>query len=554
MLYDSYPADLVILSEHIYTVSGEGFLDGAVAVKGNQIIDIGTRDIAAKWIGPDTRVIEAGGRLVMPGFIEGHTHIDGSIIKKSRVDLVGVGSQEECARMVKEWDDAHSNDLWVYGFGWHIANWTQSVYPTKELLDAALPDKPVSLIDLGCHAIWMNSKALNILGITSEAIDLKERFGYSGHVVRDENGEPTGLVNDGPLMYLNEQSTAFMKKDPERYMEEAAYDHLEKGITSINEMWLHEDGDIYIDALKKLDDSGRLKLRVFFQYDLVNGSAENAAEAQKRFTSDKLKLVGMKGFADSVWADRSASVVKPYGDDPGNYGQLYIDFDDWAPKVADANKHGLSVHMHCSGNGAVRRALDLYQYSLEKNGPGNYRNTIEHCDTVTPEDIARFGAYGVLANVSPDFMAKTNKWKDSPCHYVYDDETRTWCWPFRSLQKSGAVITYGCDCPASDFNPFTQIYRGAERVMDDGEPSGGFLPEEKIAVKDALRFYTYNGAYEAGMENKLGTLETGKLADIIIIDRNIPEISPAEIREAKVVMTIADGDVVFEREQENQQL
>ncbi|MDR2079535.1 MAG: amidohydrolase family protein [Treponema sp.] len=545
---DQRKADLVIYSKKIYTVAKDDFLDGGIAVTGNSITAVGSREEIEPLVGSGTLVLERGEQMVMPGFIEGHTHVDGSIIKKSRVDLVGVESEGECVRMVKAWDDAHPEEPWVYGFGWHIANWPTNLYPTKKSLDRVLPRKPVTLIDLGCHAIWMNSKALETLGITGEPIDLKAKFGYEGNVIRDDKGEPTGLVNDGPMMMLNAQSTAFMKSEPERYMAEAAADHLEKGITSINEMWLHGDGDMYIDALKSLEDQGKLKFRVFFQYDLVNGDVENAAAAKKRFCSDKLRLVGVKGFADSVWADRSASVVRAYGDDPGNFGHLYIDFDTWAPKVAAANKNSLSVHMHCSGNGAVRRTLDLYQYSWEKNGPGDYRNSVEHCDTVTPEDIPRFGKYKVMANVSPDFMSKTNKWKDSPCHYVYDDETRSWCWPFASMLEAGTVITYGCDCPASDFNPFTQIYRGAARVMDDGEPSGGFLPDEKIPVKTALRFYTYNGAYEARMEDKLGTLEAGKLADIIVLDRNILELPLEEMRKAQVLITIADGKIVYEKD------
>ncbi len=541
------PADLVIKSSKIYTVAREDFLDGALAIGGNLIVAVGRRADVESLIGPKTRVLDLGDKMIMPGFIEGHTHIDGSLIKNSRVDLVGVGSQEECVNLIKKWADEHPEQDWIYGFGWHLSNWEDNAYPTKKTLDAVLPDKPVSVIDIGCHAIWMNSKALEALGLDGPPVDLKARFGYDGHVIRAADGSPTGLVQDGPLMLLNARSTEFIKTDPEKFMAQAAADHLEKGITAINEMWLHSDGDIYIEALKSLGDKGRLKFRVFFQYDLVNGSAANAVEARRRFSSDKLRLVGLKGFADSVWADRSASVIRAYGDDPGNYGHLYIDYDDWAPKVAEANRRGLSVHLHTSGNGAVRAALDLYQYSLDENGPGDYRNSVEHCDTVHPDDVVRMGRMGVMANVSPDFMAKTNKWKDSPCHYVYDQETRNWCRPFKSMLENGVALTYGCDCPASDFNPFTQIYRGAARVMDDGQPDGGFITGEKISVREALRLYTYNGAFEARMEDKLGTLEVGKLADLIVLDQNILEIPLEDIRRTQVLLTIADGEIVFDR-------
>jgi predicted amidohydrolase YtcJ len=270
-------------------------------------------------------------------------------------------------------------------------------------------------------------------------------------------------------------------------------------------------------------------------------------EARKLFNTDKLRLIGLKAIADSVWADRSAAVLREYKGDPGNFGQLYLDPKVWGDKIAEGNKHGLSTHLHCSGNRAVRASLDVYEESIRRNGSGDYRNTIEHCDTIHPDDIPRFAKLGVLANVAPDFMYKTNRWKDSPCHTVYDDETRSWCWPFHSLIETGAVVTYGCDSPASTLDPLVQIFRAANRVMEDGEPKGGFIPSEKVSARDALKCYTYNSAYEARMEDKLGTLEEGKYADIIVLDRDIVEIDPLEIRNASVVMTIADGQLVYQK-------
>lgn len=540
-------ADFVIFSNSIHTIADPTPISGGVAVRGNFIEKVASRAEIEQLVGPQTQVYDVGDQMVMPGFIEGHTHIDGPLFLATRVNLIGVTSEQECVSLTKKWADEHPEDEWVFGFGWCAANWNGAPEPTKASLDAVIPDRPVFLQDIGCHAGWLNTAGLKKLGIGRDEMDLEARFGYDGKIRYDSDGEPIGYIQDGPVLAMMDEFQKSISGNIPDFLERSLHLFAEKGVTAINDMWLYQDDSLYVKGLNQLLQEDRLPARVFFQYHLLLNDVSHVAEVKQTYQTDKLRLVGLKAIADSVWCDRSAYNLREYKGTPGNHGNLYLNRETWGPKIAEGNRLGLPTHLHSSGNGTVRAALDVYEEALQINGPGDYRNTIEHCDTIHPDDIPRFAKLGVLANVTPDFMYKTNCWKDSPVHTVYDEETAKWCWPFASLLASGAVVTFGCDAPASTCDPLTQLFRAATRVMEDGEPKGGFLPHEKVSVTEGLRCYTYNAAYEAHMEDKLGTLESGKLADIIVIDQDITKMDPLEIRTANVVMTFVNGRLVYQK-------
>lgn len=541
-----YKADLVISSSNIYTVKDEKTISGSVAVYGNKILTVGTKEKIAPLIGPQTKVYKMEDKLVLPGFFDAHTHIEGPVASLNRANLYGITSREECVKIVKEWADTHPDEEWVMGLGWNNSNWEDKSFPTKELLDAVIPERPVYLQDQDWHNGWFNSKALELLGINK---DTQVPAAWGGKIYKDAKGDPTGYISDAQAMdAFYELFYKHIEENAERYLDISIREHLKHGITGINEMgpWMNERSG-FVRALRNFEDEGKLNLRVFLHFGAFQNTLEDIIRAQEKYQSNKLKVNGIKILIDGVWATHSGAMLKPYADDPENSGKLYYTPEELAEKVIAADKEGLYIRIHCSGDRAVRVALDAYQAAINQNGDRDRRSSIEHIDVVHDDDLPRFAELGVIANVTPEFMAPTNKWDDNPCLFVFDEEQRKEAWRFNSLIKSGAMITYGADCVGMSLNPLLQIHRGLTRVCNDGEPKGGFMPKEKVSVIDAIRCYTYNSAYEAGMENRLGTLEEGKLADIIILDKNIFEVPIDDLLKTKVVLTIVDGKVVYEK-------
>lgn len=537
-------ADLVLKSKTIFNGRDKTIFSGAVAVRGNRILCVG--EDAEEMIGTDTQVIDCGDKLVMPAFIDAHTHYFSGAISASDhmcTEISRSQSEKECAEMVGAYARQHPQEKRIRGMGWFPANWMDAPLPTKESLDAAVPDRPVYLLAADAHTCWLNSKALEEAGITP---DMKPK---SGSVGVDENGRLTGLLFE-PEAYKPAMDK-IMDIEPE-VMKEINQDFIAGlnacGITSASEMM----GDDYdaetckkYESIRRLEEENELTLRLHL-FGRLDGYTDftEAVNMQKKYASEKLRFSGVKGFIDGVTSTFTGLLLAPYADKPETcgIGVPLADPEDNERYVAAANRYGLPVRLHCIADGSVRMALDLFEASIRENGRHGLHNTIEHIETIHPDDIPRFAKLDVIPSMQPyhltlDFNEKIRRVGEERCR---------WEWPHKTILQHGGQLAFGTDYPVVDFNPFPNIYAAVTRCDDEGNPTG-VNPQERIGLAETLIAYT-SGAARAYSRDDIGVLEEGKLADVIVVDRNLFSVDPMEIKDAAVEMTIMDGSIVFERE------
>ncbi len=539
-------ADLILKSNTIFTASPAAsaeIISGGVAVKDNKIIAVGA-DMDS-YVGFNTDVRDYGNKLIMPAFIDAHDHyFVGAIASSEHMcdGLVTTTSEEECVAVMKHFAEEHPNEKRVLGMGWFPASWGDAPLPTKKSLDAAIPDRPVYLISADCHTFWMNTLALEEAGITA---DMKPK---SGSVGKFENGELNGLLFEpdafAPAMeQVMDFDTETMKqihKDFLKYVNQC-------GVTSISEMSADDYNDTTYrnySIVKEMADAGELtcRLHAFTQLDGYT-DFRKALDYQKEFNSESFGVFGVKGFIDGVTSTFTGLLLEPYSDRPETkgIGVPNASQEDNASYIIAANKAGLPVRLHCIADGSVRMALDMYEASRDINGDMNFYNTIEHIEHIHPDDIPRFKELSVIPSMQPyhltlDFNEKIGRIGKERCR---------WEWPHRSLLDAGASLAFGTDYPVVDFNPFPSLYAAVTRLDDNGKPTG-INPEECISLTESLIAYTA-GAAKAYNRDDIGILAEGKLADIIVVDRNLFDIPPEEIQKASVDLTIMDGKVVYEK-------
>lgn len=533
-------ADTVLQSSVIYTVASEEPIAGGVAIAGNQILAVGTMEELTPYIAESTVIKDMGDQMIMPGFIDGHTHTEASATVLG-VDLFTVDSQEKCAEIIKDFITNNPDKDFIVGGGWYAAFWG-GTNPDKKYLDKVTTDIPIVLHDYDHHALWCNSKGLEMAGITNSFAAEFNKNNTGELIVVDANGEPTGYLRESACQPVYDIIPEFKTEDLEYCINIwNAY-----GVTAVNEMSPNTADAVFFDQLEELESQGRLTVRQFLSLD-KDSSEEDILATKERFDSDMVRLNALKGFMDGVGATYTASMLKPY-DGTNNYGpEPYISSEEVKNYIIKASEFGLATHFHNCGDKAVRTTLDGYQMALEAGVTIDNRFSMEHFDTTHPDDLTRAAEIGISCNVTPDFLAATTNWIDNPYLAVYDDEVDKELWNYGSLYKSGANVTFGTDSYASSYNPMHQVYRAMERVTNDGKPVGGYLPEEKFTVKEAIQCYTINSAKAIGMQDKLGTLEEGKYADIIVLDHNILTASPDEIFNTQVILTMMDGKVVYEQ-------
>lgn len=536
-------ADYILKSSAIFTGKGDKPFSGGVAVKDNKIVKILDEDQVESC--EADQVLDYGDKLIMAGFVDAHVHYFMGAISASEhmcVDITGTTSEAQCVEIMKQYAAEHPDEKRILGLGWFPANWGDAPLPSKKSLDEAFPDKPVYLIAADIHTFWMNTKALEESGITP---DMKPR---SGSVGVDENGELNGLLFEpdafAPAMVkVQEFDTETMIEINEAFLKDIA----KNGVTSISEM----SADPYADgvfekykSVKEMEKQGKLTARMHIYTELAGCTDfSKAKEWQKELYSEKLRLNGVKGFIDGVASTYTGLLLEPYSDRPDTrgIGVPNIPQEDLEPCVIAANAAGLPVRIHCIADGSTRMALDMYEASVKVNGMHGLPNTVEHIENIHPDDIPRFKELGVIPSMQPyhltlDYMEKPRRVGMERCR---------WEWAHRSLLDAGADLAFGTDYPVVDFNPYPSIYAAVTRLDDDGNPAST-NPEECITLAEALYAYTAGGAKAYGRDD-IGILEEGKLADIIVVNKNLFEIEPEEIQHCETVMTMFDGKIIYEK-------
>lgn len=533
----SFAPELVIINASIHTMDSVRPTAAALAISENRIAAVGSTEEIRALAGANTRVIDAKGKLVLPGFNDAHVHYLMGGFSLANVDLRDAKSPEEMARRLGEYAKKLPKGRWILGGDWDHEKWPGALLPTKEMIDAATPDNPVFVNRLDGHMALANSLALNLAKVTKETKDPP-----GGVVVKDANtGEPTGVLKDGAEDLID-------RVVPEKTFEEkhtaarAATEHAAKmGVTSVTDMSAGEDVGLY----QYMVERGELKNRIYAIRSIVSWEVFGKAGVRGAFGSDMLRIGGLKGFADGSLGSTTALFFQPYNDAPNTRGLL---FDQMLPegimlkRVSGADKAGLQVMIHAIGDEANMRILDIYKEVAANDGVGDRRFRIEHAQHLRTNEIPRFGAQKVVASMQPYHCADDGRW----CEKRIGPERSKGTYAFRSLLDSGATLAFGSDWTVAPLNVMEGIKAAVTRQTLDGKHPTGWIPEQKITVDEAVRAYTVGSAYAEFAEKVKGSITPGKLADVVMLDQDIYKTNPDEIDRAHVIMTIMDGRVVYE--------
>jgi len=543
-------ADLVVTNGHVVTVDEDLPEAEAVAVRGDRILAVGTAEEIDRYIGGDTEVIDAGGRLVIPGFIDGHAHFSGVGRAQMILDLTKARTWDEIVEMVAAAAEEAEPGEWITGRGWHQEKWDTTPSPAVEgmavhtSLSAVTPDNPVSLTHASGHASFVNAKAMELAGIDRDTPDPD-----GGTIVRDESGEPTGLLREtasglvGRAMSRARQDRTEEERDAEmRRMVELAGEELwSKGITGF-----HDAGASFatIDFYRSLAEAGELPVRL----NVMVGDTD-PEEMDARLPEYRLKGIGnhfltvgtIKQFMDGALGSHGAWLLEPYSDMPSTSG-LNTTPVDHIREIADlAVKHGFQVGTHAIGDRANREVLDIYEAAFQEAGVDGteLRWRVEHAQHLHPDDVPRFAEMGIIAAMQAIHCTSDGPWVPDR---LGEERARTGAYVWRDLLDAGVVIANGTDAPVEDVNPIPSFYASVSRMMPNGER---FYPDQAMTRMEALRSYTINPAYASFEEDIKGSLTPGKLADIVVLDTDIMTVPEEEIPGTRPVYTILGGEVVY---------
>jgi predicted amidohydrolase YtcJ len=532
-----FSPNLIIVNAKIHTMDpGRPHAD-AVAISGNRIAALGSSEEIRALAGSDTRVIDAGGRLVLPGFNDAHVHFLSGGFSLSNVDLRDAKSPEAMAARLADFARNTPKGRWIVGGDWDHEKWPGAPLPTRQMIDAATPNHPVFINRLDRHMALANSLALKLAGLTSKTKDVP-----GGLIVRDQKGEPTGVLKDA-AEDLVERAIPPRSFDEKHAAARAATHYAASlGVTSLTDMSAGEDVGLYQYML----DRGELMTRIYAIRSIVSGEVLGKAGVRAAFGSDMLRIGGLKGFADGSLGSTTAFFFEPYNDAPKTRGLL---FDQMLPegimlkRVQAADEAGLQVMIHAIGDEANYRILEIYKSVAASNGNRDRRFRIEHAQHLRPTEIPRFGSQKIIASMQPYHAADDGRW----CEKRIGPERTKGTYAFKTLLDTGAVLAFGSDWTVAPLNPLEGIKAAVTRQTLDGKHPDGWIPEQKLSVDEAVRGYTFGSAYAEFAEAVKGSLKPGMLADLVMLDRDIYAIEPSHIDQTTVLTTIIDGKVVFDR-------
>jgi predicted amidohydrolase YtcJ len=534
--------DMVVLHGRIYTLDAKQPWVQALAIRGDKIVAVGDDAAVGKFRGAGTKVIDAAGQLVLPGFVDCHIHFMDGSLSLGRVNLEGAKDVAEIQQRLRDYAAKHPGKDWLLGRGWDYAMFGTAALPDKKYLDELFPDRPVFLEGYDGHTYWANSKALALAGITHDTPDPP-----NGIIVRDTaTHEATGALKEAA-------QDAVAKAVPEVTRAERLA-ALRAGIKWANENGLtrvHSAGGDFpqLELYDELRRHGDLTLRFYIAYfmdppEMRPQDVDAIENARKKYRDAWIDTNAVKFMVDGVIESHTAAMIEPYSDDPSLKGKLFWEPAKYSSAVAELDNRGLQLFTHAIGDLGVRTALDAYQHAEEVNHTSDRRPRIEHIETVTAADIPRFGELGVIASMQP-----LHSYPNVDTLEVWarnagpDRASRAWSW--KSIAGAGGRYAFGSDWPVVTLNPWEGLQTAVTRQTRQGTPEVGFVPSQRLTVAQAVEGYTLGAAFAGRREKTEGSLEKGKLADLIIVSQNIFEIDPHKISETKVRTTIVGGQVVY---------
>jgi predicted amidohydrolase YtcJ len=534
----SLSASLVIKGARVWTGDPAQSWAEAVAVRGENIIAVGTTAEIDRLIRADTQVIEADGGMLVPGFIDAHVHFldGGSTI--SSVQLRDAQSPQEFTQRIADFASSADQGAWITGGTWDHMNWGGEL-PHREWIDSVTPDNPVWVMRLDGHMGIGNSLALELAGVDADTPDIA-----GGEIVRDANGRPTGVLKDKAMRAMVDAVPEPSDRQLDQYLDAAMQYVASNGVTSVHDMFDGTSGGWRsLETYRRADSNNTLITRSYSIMPLSEWQKLSDDIATHGRGNEWLRTGGVKGFMDGSLGSHTAAFLTPYTDTPDESGFLLDPLDDLRAWIAGADAAGLQLNVHAIGDKAIRDLLDIYYEVERENGPKDRRFRMEHAQHIHPDDVPRFSIQNVIASAQPYHAIDDGRWAED----VIGTERAQTTDAFRSLIESGARVAFGSDWYVAPASPLDGIYAAVtRRTLDDKNPDG-WVPQQKITVEQALRAYTYEGAYASFEEDRKGVLKPGLLADMVLIDRDLMDIAPETIRDAQVLKTIVGGRVVFSR-------
>ena len=529
-------ATRAVTGARVWTGNPEQPWASAVASAGERILAVGTDAEIGRYVGEATEVIEAGGHMLVPGMIDTHVHFITGGSGRASVQLRDAATPGAFAERIAAFAASLPAGEWILYGNWDHENWGGEL-PRRDWIDEATPDNPVWINRLDGHMALANSLALEIAGVDSGTPDVP-----GGEIVRDASGAPTGILKDNAMRLVDQAVPAASEQRLDRELEAAMAYVASNGVTSVHDM-----GDrASLAAYRRARARGSLITRIYAVQPLADWQRLEEEVARHGPGDEWLRIGGLKGFMDGSLGSHTAAFLEPFTDAPGDRGLLVNELADMAAWVEAADAANLHVMVHAIGDRAIRALLDIYAETKAANGPRDRRFRIEHAQHIHPEDLARFAREDVIASMQPYHAIDDGRWADR----VIGEERAKTTNAFRSLLDAGATVAFGSDWFVAPATPLEGIYAAVTRRTLDGANPDGWVPEQKIAVEEALRAYTTAAAYASFEENEKGMLAPGMLADFVLLDRDITAIAPEEIADTAVLTTVTGGRVAWSAERD----
>lgn len=531
-------ADLVFRSTAVYTMSSPEKVE-AIAVRGGKIAAVGSNVEIDRLVGDSTRVFDLGGRMVLPGFVDTHVHPQGGLsLAGCQFDALTTAKAivDSVIRCATNAPDAP----WVRGRGWALPVFPNA-NPHRRLLDQAVPDRPVYLTAADGHSAWVNSKALTLAGITRATADPPK-----GRIERDASGEPTGTLRESAMDLVSRLLPAPTMAERQEGLKRALRLANELGIVSVHDASVSPE---FLAAYAELDREGELTTRViaaqYVDYEKDASVADSLIAWRDRHPGTRyFRPTAAKFFADGVIEAKTAAVLAPYLNSGGATGDANFrqgQFDSLATRL---DRAGIQIHIHAIGDRGIRMGLDAIEAAAKTNGPPKAPPIIAHIELFDPADIPRFKTLGVVASFQP-LWAFADPYITDLTEPILGPERSRWLYPIGSMVKTGATVAAGSDWTVSSMNPLEAIQVAITRRGPTDSAGPPWIPEEVVDLTTMLKAYTVNGAMASGDGKTSGTLEVGKWADLIVLDRDVYSVPPTEIHRARVLMTLLEGQAVF---------
>ena len=529
-------ATLIVTNAAVYTVDKQHPKAEAVAVIGDRIVAVGSHAEIELWRGPETKIIDADGKLLLPGFNDAHLHFMQGGAQREQVQLTDAPTPEEFAKRIAAQVAKTPKGEWILGGRWDETKWAKPELPTKDLVDPVTGDTPIFVERYDGHEALANSAAMKLAGINAKTTDVP-----GGVIVRDASGNPTGVFKDAAMELIYKAIPPMSAEQRLRAARGALKHAASLGVTSVQHM-NPEFADVA--AYSELAEKGELTTRIYAVPMETNWRDQAKVGIRHAWGSSYLRLGAVKGYADGSLGSRTAYMFEPFADDPGNRGLLS---DEMHPpsamreRLMQADAAGLQLRVHAIGDRAISMMLDIFGDIEKEHGYHDQRFAIEHAQHMAEKDFDRFAKLHVIASMQPYHAIDDGRWAEK--RLGHDRARFSYAW--RSFLDHGVTLAFGTDWPVAPLNPLLGLYAAVTRAPLDGKNPDGWIPEEKITLPEAVEAYTLSSAFAEFQEHEKGSITPGKLADLVILSGNIFHLKPEAIRNVKVETTIVGGKVIY---------